>query len=50
MDFASHCFKGYWLREAFALEKSIVYFGSYNVKTTFVLEREEGSEQLKVVR
>ena len=35
---------------AFVLEKRIVYFGSRNKNTTFVIEKEEKSEYLKIVR
>ena len=50
MDLAEHNFKGYYYREAFAVENEIVYFGSLNVKGTYVLAKEEESEQLRVVR
>ena len=49
-DLASHNFGGYYSREALAVEYKIVYFGSWNANATFVLEQEEESEQLKVVR
>ena len=50
MDFSSHTFKDFWLREAYPIENKIVYFGSSDAEATFVLEKEEGSEQLRVVR
>ena len=50
MDVSNYSFKKYCLREAFVLENKVVYFGSWNVKIAFVLEKEEDSEQLKVVR
>ena len=50
MDLASFNFQGYHLREAFVVESKIVYFGSQDINATLVLEQEEDSEQLKVVR
>ena len=49
-DLAHHNFKGYYSREAFEVENKIVYFGSRDVNSSFVLEQEEDSEQLRVVR
>ena len=50
MDIWNFSFKGYYYREAFAIENKIIYFGANGKKTTFVLEQEEESEQLKAVR
>ena len=50
MDVEKYNFREYCYREAVAVENKVVYFGSNNVDSTFVLEKEEESEQLKVVR
>ena len=50
MDLVYQNVQGFWLREAFTLENKIVYFGSWNKNATFVLEQEQETEQLKVVR
>ena len=50
MNLASYSFRRYPYREAFVLENKIVYFGSNYKFTSFVLEQEEESEQLVVVR
>ena len=50
MDLPNYSFTGYYDREAFVMENKIVYFGWSNKNATFVLERDEESEQLKVVR
>ena len=50
MDLSHYDFSGYHCREAFALENKIVYFGDMLKSVTFVLEKEEDSEQLRVVR
>ena len=50
MDFPNYDFTGYEAREAFAMENKIVYFGASGFDSTIVLEREEESEQLHVVR
>ena len=44
-DFREFCY-----REAFAVENKIVYFGSSSEGVTFVLEKDENSEQLNVIR
>ena len=50
MDVTNYNFKRNFWREAFVVENKIVYFGSWNEKATFVLEKEEEAEQLRVVR
>ena len=50
MELQNHSFKGYCVREAFAVGNKIVYFGCYNHNATFVLEKEEEEEKLRVVR
>ena len=50
MDLSTSGFTGYCGREAFAGENKIVYFGANCENATFVLEQEEDSEQLKVIR
>ena len=50
LDLPNHIFSGYGLREAFVVENKIVYFGSCDAERTFVLEKEEKQERLKVVR
>ena len=50
MNIQNYSFKGYKYREALVVENKIVYFGDWNKKATFVLEMEEESKQLKVVR
>ena len=50
MDVEKYNFREYCYREAVSVENKVVYFGSNNVDSTFVLEKEEESEQLKVVR
>ena len=50
MDLSNSNFKGYSWREALVVENKIVYFGSSNENRTFVLEKEEQSEKLRVVR
>ena len=50
MDLPTHSFKNYRCREAFAVEKRIVYFGTSSEMATFMLEVKKGSEELKVVR
>ena len=49
MDLQSHNFEKYLIREEFAVENRIVYFGSKNENATFVLAQEGESEKLKVV-
>ena len=49
MDLWNYSFKGYYQRAALAVGNKIAYFEIFN-KGTFVLEEEEESEQLKVVR
>ena len=50
IDLPNSAFKGYYYREAFALENKIVYLGSWNENASLVLEKEGESEQLKVAR
>ena len=50
VDLPNYSFTGYHNREALVGENTIVYFGAKNENTTFVLERDEESEQLEVVR
>ena len=50
MDLPIYNFNGYYWRYALAVENKIVYFGASCKNTTFVLEQEEGGEQLNVVR
>ena len=50
MDLSNYNFKGYCFREALVVEDKIVYFGSSDVEATFVLEQEQESEQLVVIR
>ena len=50
VDLPKYSFKEYYNREALVVENKIVYFGWRNKNATFVLERDEESEQLKVVR
>ena len=50
MNIQNNCFNGYHNREAVLVENKIVYFGNWHKKATFVLERDEESEQLQVVR
>ena len=50
MELQNYSFKQFCQRNALVLEDKIVYFGSCDEKGSFVLEREEDSEQLKVVR
>ena len=44
-----YSFRRFNSREAFVLENKIVYFGSQNIKATFVLEQEEETELLKII-
>ena len=50
MDVRNSSFIGFYDRQAFAVGNKIVYFGSNNKNTTFVLEKEEEGEKLEVVR
>ena len=50
VDLPNYSFKRYQEREAVVVENAIVYFGVNNKKSTFVLEQDEESEQLQVVR
>ena len=50
VDLPNYTFTGYYDREAFVVESKIVYFGWRNKSATFVLEVEEESEKLQVVR
>ena len=50
MNIQNYSFTRYYNREALVVENNIVYFGNWNKKATVVLEVEEESEQLKVVR
>ena len=50
MNIQNNSFNGYHNREAVLVENKIVYFGNWHKKATFVLERDEQSEQLKVVK
>ena len=40
MDVRNSSFKGFYDRQAFAVEDKIVYFGSSNKHATYVLEKE----------
>ena len=50
MDLPNLNFTGYSIREALVVGNAIVYFGSEYKNATFVVEKEEESEQLKVAR
>ena len=50
MNLPNYNFKEYFDREAYVVKNKIVYFGDSNENATYVLERDEESEQLKVVR
>ena len=50
MDLTPYNFQGYWARQALVVENKVVYFGSTQSSPSFVIEREEDSEKLKVVR
>ena len=50
VDLPLYSFKRYYDREALVVENTIVYFGWSDKNATFVLERDEDSEQLNVVR
>ena len=50
MDLPNYDFRKHTVREAFPVGNKIVYFGSEVKNSTFVLEREGESEQLRVVR
>ena len=50
MNIQNYSFTRYYNREALVVENKIVYFGWSNKNATFVLERDEESEHLKVVR
>ena len=50
MDLGNYNFTVNQDREALVLKNKIVYFGSWNKNTSFVLEQEEESEKLRVTR
>ena len=50
MNIQNYSFTGYQEREAYVVENRIVYLGNWIKKATFVLEMDEESQLLKVVR
>ena len=50
MKIKNYSFKGFYNREAINVENKIVYFGEHHNNITFVLEKEEEADRLKVVR
>ena len=50
MNISHYSLNGYYWREVLVVENKIVYFGASCKNATFVLEQEEGGEQLNGVR
>lgn len=50
IDLPNYSFTKRYYRKVALIDKTIMYFGSVTSKQTFILEKEEESKNLKVVR
>ena len=50
IDFGDFSFKGQYRWQALVVENRILYFKSNKTKSTFILEQQNGSEKLQLVR